>query len=170
MGFFEILSVISFCLSTYLTLSKIYNSLVRMDIDILSAYKNPEIVFVKVSINNKSTNPVAITKAALVNQENSISALATHYDRKIFSVSFKSNNEITGSNNIVASKIPINVPMKSATSFYLAFPASKDEINQLCTGKIRLEVKANGRKIYEEFDFNSKSFPREQLKKEARQL
>lgn len=168
MDIFQIMTIISFCLSTYLTIQSIYNSLVRVEIDILALYKMSNIIFLKVSINNLSSNPLAITSATLSNTKNSVAALGSHHEKRILKNTYKENNVVVDTQKLFSDKIPINISKQSARSVFIAFPISKNNIDQLCDNNLSLDLKINKKYISSNFNFISKNSPIEQLKKELK--
>ncbi len=168
MDIFQIMTIISFCLSTYLTIKSIYNSLVRIEVDVLALYKMRNIVFLKVSINNLSSNPLAITNATLSNTKNSITALGSHQEKTILKNTHRENKVITDVERLFSDKIPINISRQTASSFFIAFPISNDKIDQLCDNELSLDLKVNQRYISSKFTFISKNLPKEQLTKELK--
>jgi len=166
MDFFQILSVISFGLSTYLTVQQIYDNRIRIETDIIALFKAPDMIYLKVSINNLSSNPIAITEATLSNRNNSVSSRSTHYKKTFASITRRTNGEVQGTDSLVAESVPINISSKSAVAFYLAFPICSDQIDSFFVGNATIDLKVNGRYYPTSFNPISKSFPPEQLQKE----
>lgn len=166
MDFFEIVSVISLVLSGYLTIHQIYNSTTRTEIDILAQFNFSDSICLKISVNNLSSNPVAITEASLSNRVTFITSKANYFNKTIATVTRKTNGEVTGFDSIIAEGVPINLQEKSARAFYLSFPVEEEDLNSLIQNNITLNLKINGKYRSVIFDPNSKSFPREQLQKE----
>lgn len=169
MDIFQVLSLISFGLSTYLTITQIYNSMVRVDINVIALYKMRDIIFIKISTNNLSTNPVAITETILSNRSQNFSAKATHYDKTIATSTKRTGKEITGIDKLIAQGVPVNIPSKSALAFYLAFPVSPNIIDTVTNDKMTLNLKINGKNRSAIFDAKVKNSLPEQLQKELRQ-
>lgn len=169
MDIFQFLSIISFGLSSYLAITQIYNSLVRVDADILALYKMGDMIYIKTSVNNLSSNPVAITEITLSNRNQNFSTKSTHYDKTLATLTKRTGKEITGFGKLTANGVPINIPTKSALAFYLAFPVSSNLIDTVTNGKMTLDLKINGKHRSINFDATLKNSPREQLQKELKQ-
>lgn len=167
MNIFEIISIISFVLSTYLTVNKIYSSRPRIIIDTISVHPFRNMVFAKIAINNLSDEPAAITQVFLSNNSKNIVSKCTQYPQEIFRGTSRTNGVITSERILYSEKMPINIPRKSALSFLLAFPIEESKLNDLCSEQMTLEVKSNGKIFIDKFDFILKNAPKELLEKEA---
>lgn len=158
MNFFDWLSLISFVLGTYLSVSKIYESRPRIEMEILNSYKLKDIVYLKVSIYNKSSNPMVISKTNLSNRRKNLGFQSTSYKHTIL--------KFSDGRKLNSSGLPINLLPKNADSLFLAFPVG-DHLEELIDGKLELSIKVNGRFYPVCFDFTSTYSQETQLLKES---
>lgn len=168
MDFYQLISIIGFVLSSYLSISKIYSSFVRINIDILGLYCVSDIIYLKFTINNLSANPIAITRANLSNKTQGMVLEAYHFAKPIaYSVS-KTNGVKESERFLTADKVPVNVSQKSAISVYFAFPLKEIDLIDFSKGILSLDLKINGKFFSSEFSYLTKNCPTELLLKEVK--
>ncbi|MFB8530449.1 hypothetical protein [Enterococcus casseliflavus] len=158
MDLFDWLSLISFALGSYLSITKIIESFPKLEIEVLNSYKALDIVYLKVSIYNKSSNPVVISKTNLSNRSKNLNFQSTSYKHTI--MKFNDGRKLNSSG------LPINLLPKNADSLFLAFPVG-DHLEELIDGKLELSIKVNGRFYPVCFDFTSTYSQETQLLKES---
>lgn len=158
MNFFDWLSLISFVLGTYLSISKIYESRPRIEMEILNSYKLKDIIYLKVSIYNKSSNPMVISKTNLSNRRKNLSFHSTSYKHTIL--------KFSDGRKLNSSGLPINLLPKNADPLFLAFPVG-DHLEELIDGKLEFSIKVNGKFYSVCFDFMSTYSQETQLLKES---
>ena len=165
---FKFMTIVSFLLSSFLSVKAIYSSILKVKLEVINLYKAPDIVYLKVLIHNSSTNYLAITNACLVNENSNDSFYAPYTSNLILKTEKKTNREVVQVKELFTEKIPVNIPPLKATSFFIAFPIPKEKINIFCQGTLKLELIINNKKIKTAFDFNEKNSPKEELMKELR--
>ncbi|MBX9117271.1 hypothetical protein HCG83_13250 [Enterococcus casseliflavus] len=158
MDLFDWLSLISFALGSYLSITKIIESFPKLEIEVLNSYKALDIVYLKVSIYNKSSNPVVISKTNLSNRSRNLNFQSTSYKHTIM--------KFNDGRKLHSSGLPINLLPKNADSLFLAFPVG-DHLEELIDGKLELSIKVNGRFYPVCFDFTSTYSQETQLLKES---
>ena len=167
LSFFEWLTVISFLLSSYLSLNKIYNSRVRVDIDNVSIHKGSNIFYLQFIINNRSSESAAITDVHISQKDNNAIAKAALYEKKIYYNINKTNGVANYKTEIVSNKLPVNLTPKSATTILLSFPLIEDELLKFNDGAAILDLKINGKHKTKEIYITSGKYLLEQLQKAA---
>lgn len=167
LDFFQWMTVISFLLSAYLSTSKIYNSLVRVDIENISIYKGSNIIYLQFIINNRSTEPIAITDAFLSQKQNDAFGKAAIYEKLVYYANHKSNGVTTSRTEIKSNGLPINITQKSASTILLSFPLGTHEIIKFTNDSAKIELKINGKYRSKTFEITSGNYLLEQLKKSA---
>ncbi len=167
MDFFQISSLISILLSIYLTICKIFDSFVRINIDVYDLYKSENFIYIKVSFYNKSSNSVAITRVSLGNENNNLTFDAVNYPKQILKIKKKRNGEIYETLVLSSDKVPLNIPPKNATPYLLAFPTDANRIDDLINDGVAVKIKVNRRTLTQSLDIKFSNI--ENLKKELKE-
>ena len=156
---FQWMSIISFILSTFLAGVKIKGMRPQLDVELNASYFAADMIYTKVIISNYSTEP-----AMLVNLELSSSKL----DRRWPATPFKKLIAKGGldDNRIYSESVPLNIPPKSAMSFYLAFEVGKINFKEVLNHQTKMIFTLNRTQIHEVVDIKSTNFPVEKLVKE----
>lgn len=168
MDFLDWLTVIGFVLSTYLSISKIRSSLIKIKIDNISSQLSQNFITIRFIVSNRSSQYRAITDAYISQKSNGVVIKADIYEKVLAHNIRKRNNEIQYRNEILSNKIPINVTPNSAMSVLLSFPINDINDKVFVNSRVKLELKIENKFVNKEFYINGKSDLAEQLMKAAK--
>lgn len=142
---FEVISMLSLFLSSGLAMRAYIESKPRIHVEFLSIYNMADRIFLKILIDNRSSNPIAISRIELQNKILGRVLSSTNYQEKIFWKINRTKGKVTGSAMLNSEKLPINVPAKSGRSFFVAFAIDRNTIDLFCKNDLDLNLKIAGK-------------------------
>ncbi|QGN29149.1 hypothetical protein [Enterococcus casseliflavus] len=158
MDFLDWLSIVSFLLGTYLSISKILESYPKINMEVFDSYEIEDFIYLKVFIHNKSSNPLVISQTTLSKKNQEMILRSTSYEHTII--------DFIDGRKLKSSGLPINLPAKTAESLFLAFP-NRDTTEDLFDEKLDFSIKVNNRFYTIDFDLVTTYSPESQLLKES---
>ena len=144
--YLNVITVISFILSSWLAIDKILNMFIKPKVSVLTCLHVQRDVNLKIMVINKSDKQLFITSAYVVPKSNQ----NIKFCLKIYKSTLISNNK-----NILKSEtIPINIPNNSAKSFYLSFQHETELAENFLSHDCVLQLTANGKNIEVPFNYH----------------
>ncbi|BBE26747.1 hypothetical protein NFHkm12_15730 [Latilactobacillus curvatus] len=111
-----VISLLAFIMSSILFVTKIYDRFMTPIIEITDIYPAGDIFYIKISVLNRSSSPIAVTHVLLQNHE------ATSYPHMMLK---------SGEHKVFGDPIPSNIPQKSIIQFLIAIPIDTQELEEL---------------------------------------
>lgn len=159
MDIFQLMSIVSFALSSYLTVTKIFQSKPRINIDTYASYKVHDMIYIQAVIANHSAEPAMLINLNLSTSGTDNAWSATPFKKLILS-SAKADRKL------YSQALPINIPPKTASSFYLAFEVGTKNIDQIMNSEANLKFNLNGDYFEQVVNLKTVQFPVERLSRE----
>ncbi|MCS6142276.1 hypothetical protein FH621_01700 [Latilactobacillus curvatus] len=111
-----VISLLAFIMSSILFGTKIYDRFMTPVIEILNIYPVHDIVYIKISVLNRSSSPIAVTHVSIQNYE------ANSFPHLIWK-----NSE----HKAFGDSIPSNIPQKSIIQLIVSIPIDSHELSTL---------------------------------------
>ena len=160
LSIFQWMSIISFLLSTSLTIVKIRGMRPQLEVALNASYFAADMLYTKIIVSNFSTEPAMLVNLELLSDKLDHKLAATPYRKLI------AKGGSTGDNRIYSESVPLNIPPKSAMSFYLAFEVGNKNFNGVLSNQTKMIFSLNRTQISKMVDIKNTNSPIEKLVKE----
>ncbi len=159
MDIFQLISIISFVLSSYLTLNKIFQAKSHINIDTYASYTVHDMIYIQAVIANHSSEPAMLINLNLSSSQTDEVWSATPFKKLIVS-------SVKGDRKLYSQALPINIPPKTASSFYLAFEVGTNNVSHIMEKDANLKFNLNGSYFDQIVNLKKVQSPIERLSRE----
>lgn len=148
----DALTIISFLLSTTLTIRAYILSRIRVKLEVQRIYAEPDSFVMKIFISNLATTPRSITKITFVDKYQSILIDSFTFEKWLHSNRQKNENTkknevwVMAQQQIYSDKIPINIAPQTAVCAFIYFPNPEFDFEKLLNDKSSLHMVISGKR------------------------